>query len=112
MKIHKPIQGWTNYLTRNLSLPSHIFVAGGFAEDPTSSAPITSRSIIADGVESLNTVKLYAQHTYQYSTCDPARNAIATLANLVSHRNITVRIDLPADYIRVQRSTKRLLGIP
>lgn len=29
---------------------------------------------------------------YQYSTCDPTRNAIATLPNLVNHSNITVRL--------------------
>ena len=29
--------------------------------------------------------------SYQYSTCDPARNAKATLPNLVNHQNITVR---------------------
>ncbi|KZV99803.1 hypothetical protein EXIGLDRAFT_723870 [Exidia glandulosa HHB12029] len=86
--------GWTSYLSRNLSIPQHMFVAGGFAEDPTSAAPMTTRSIIAEGAESANTVKLYAQHTYQYSTCDPPRDAIATLEHLVDHRNITAYLDL------------------
>ena len=27
---------------------------------------------------------------YQYSTCDPVRNAIAALPNLINHENITV----------------------
>jgi hypothetical protein len=76
---------------RNLSISAHSFIAGGFAEDPTSSAPMTTVSIIDEGIESSNAVKLYAQHTYQYSTCDPPRNAIATLPHLVDHQNITVR---------------------
>ncbi|CDO76896.1 Glycoside Hydrolase Family 79 protein [Trametes cinnabarina] len=86
--------GWTSFLTRNLSLPHHIFLAGGFAEDPTSAAPMTTVSIIKDGVDTTGVIKLFAQHTYQYSTCDPARNAIATLAHLVNHRNITAYLDL------------------
>ncbi|EJD40230.1 hypothetical protein AURDEDRAFT_91104 [Auricularia subglabra TFB-10046 SS5] len=86
--------GWTSFLTRNLSLPQHAWVAGGFAEDPTSSAPMTTRSIINEGVESGGAVKLFAQHTYQYSTCDPPRNAIATLEHLVDHPNITAYLDL------------------
>jgi hypothetical protein len=83
-------QNWTSALRQNLSLPAHDFVAGGFAEDPTSAAPMTTVSIINDGIESTNAVKVYAQHTYQYSTCDPKRNAIATLPNLVNHQNIMV----------------------
>ncbi|KAH8100758.1 hypothetical protein BXZ70DRAFT_906948, partial [Cristinia sonorae] len=51
--------GWTSALTKNLSLPAHIFQAAG----------------------------------YQYSTCDPARNAIATLPNLINHGNITGFLD-------------------
>jgi hypothetical protein len=87
-------QGWTGLLARNLSLPANSFVAGGFAEDPTSAAPMTTVSIINEGIETSNSVKLYAQHTYQYSTCDPARNAIATLPHLVDHQNIVVSFHL------------------
>ncbi|KAK7691054.1 hypothetical protein QCA50_006157 [Cerrena zonata] len=75
--------GWSTFLTRNLSLPSHMFQAGGMVES------WSTKEIIEMGVESTGTVKLYAQHTYQYSTCDPARNAIATLTNLINHQNIT-----------------------
>ncbi|CDO69226.1 Glycoside Hydrolase Family 79 protein [Trametes cinnabarina] len=84
----------TLFLTRNLSLPHHVFLAGAFAEDPTSAAPMTTVSIIEDGVDTTGVVKLFGQHTYhnRYSTCDPARNAIATLSNLVNHRNITVSV--------------------
>ncbi|KAI0667963.1 hypothetical protein C8Q78DRAFT_1051225 [Trametes maxima] len=86
--------GWTSFLTRNLSLPHNIFLAGGFAEDPTSAAPMTTVSIIEDGADTTGVVKLFAQHTYQYSTCDPVRDAKATLPNLVNHRNVTAYLDL------------------
>jgi hypothetical protein len=83
-------EGWTSVLRRNLSLPADRFVAGGFVEDPTPAAPMTTVSIIEEGVELTNAVKVFSQHTYQYSTCDPPRNAIATLPHLVDHQNITV----------------------
>ncbi|KAH7102030.1 hypothetical protein BKA62DRAFT_617976 [Auriculariales sp. MPI-PUGE-AT-0066] len=86
--------GWTQYLQRNLSLPRNVWVAGGFAEDPTSSAPMTVKSIVREGVLESHAVKLFAHHTYQYSTCDPPRNAIATLEHLVDHKNITAYLDL------------------
>lgn len=51
---------------------------------------MTTVDIVNEGVATTDAVKLFAQHTYQYSTCDPARNAIATLPNLINHGNITV----------------------
>ncbi|KAI0091215.1 glycoside hydrolase superfamily [Irpex rosettiformis] len=86
--------GWSSVLSRNLSLPPHIFQAGGFADDPTPSASMTTVDIINEGVDTTGVVKLFAQHTYQYSTCDPVRNAIATLPNLINHDNITAYLDL------------------
>ncbi|KZT29970.1 glycoside hydrolase family 79 protein [Neolentinus lepideus HHB14362 ss-1] len=86
--------GWTSVLSRNLSLPHDIFQAGSFAEDPTSTAPMTTVSIIEEGVDSTGAIKIFSQHTYQYSTCDPARDAIATLPNLINHQNITAYLDL------------------
>lgn len=100
------MQSWTSTLTERLSLPPRIFQAGGFAEDPTSSAPITTVKAIDEGIDSTGVIKLFDQHTYvpvsiefplikthnryQYSTCDPKRDAIATLPNLINHQNITV----------------------
>ncbi|KAI0075812.1 hypothetical protein K474DRAFT_1663809 [Panus rudis PR-1116 ss-1] len=75
--------GWTAFLTRNLSLPSHIFQAGGMVES------WSTQEVLDEGIDTTGTVKLFGQHTYQYSTCDPARNAIATLTNLINHQNIT-----------------------
>jgi hypothetical protein len=48
---------------------------------------------------------LRAQHTYQYSTCDPRRNAIATLPHLVDHRNITAYLDLWKPQIAAARQS-------
>ncbi|KIP07665.1 glycoside hydrolase family 79 protein [Phlebiopsis gigantea 11061_1 CR5-6] len=86
--------GWTAVLSRNLSLPPHIFQAGGFADDPTPSASMTTVDIVNEGVDTTGVIDVFAQHTYQYSTCDPVRNAIATLPNLISHDNITAYLDL------------------
>ncbi|KAI0342826.1 hypothetical protein BDW22DRAFT_1357353 [Trametopsis cervina] len=96
--------GWTFILSNNLSLPKHIFQAGGFAIDPTPSAPMTTVDIVNEGIDSTGTVKVFAQHTYQYSTCDPVRNAIATLPNLVNHNNITAYLDLWKPQIAAAKS--------
>ncbi|CAE6455633.1 unnamed protein product [Rhizoctonia solani] len=85
---------WTSTLTKSLNLPARIFQANGFAEDPTSSAPMTTVSTINEGIDKTGVIKLFDQHTYQYSTCDPARNAKATLEALVNHNNITAYLDL------------------
>ncbi|CAE6425869.1 unnamed protein product [Rhizoctonia solani] len=85
---------WTSALTKSLNLPARIFQANGFAEDPTSSAPMTTVSTINEGIDKTGVIKLFDQHTYQYSTCDPARNAKATLEALVNHNNITAYLDL------------------
>ncbi|GJE88664.1 glycosyl hydrolase family 79 C-terminal beta domain-containing protein [Phanerochaete sordida] len=95
--------GWTTILTNNLSLPSHKFQAGGFVIDPPS-APMTTVDIVNEGVEGTGAVEVYAQHTYQYSTCDPVRNAIATLPNLINHQNITAYLDLWKPQIAAARS--------
>ncbi|EUC53696.1 glycoside hydrolase family 79 protein [Rhizoctonia solani AG-3 Rhs1AP] len=85
---------WTSALTQSLNLPARIFQANGFAEDPTSSAPMTTVSTINEGIDKTGAIKLFDHHTYQYSTCDPARNAKATLEALVNHNNITTYLDL------------------
>lgn len=53
---------------------------------------MTTADIVAEGVDTTGAVGVFAQHSYQYSTCDPVRNAIATLPHLVDHQNITVRV--------------------
>ncbi|KAF8509442.1 hypothetical protein JB92DRAFT_514731 [Gautieria morchelliformis] len=85
---------WTSALTASLNLPAHIFQAGAFVDDPTSSAPMTTVSIIQEGVDDTGVVKLFDQHTYQYSTCDPVRNALATLPAMVNHQNIVAYLNL------------------
>ncbi|TFK50028.1 hypothetical protein OE88DRAFT_1632314 [Heliocybe sulcata] len=96
--------GWTSVLSRNLSLPKDIFQSGSFAEDPTSQAPMTTVSTIEEGIDTTGVIKIFSQHTYQYSTCDPARDAIATLPNLINHQNITAYLDLWKPQIAAARS--------
>ncbi|KLO15240.1 hypothetical protein SCHPADRAFT_871320 [Schizopora paradoxa] len=95
---------WTSELTERLDLPKKIFQAGAFAIDPTSSAPMTTVSIIEEGIDDTGVIKLFDQHTYQYSTCDPVRNAIATLPNLINHQNITAYLDLWKPQIAAAKS--------
>ena len=83
--------GWTSFLMHNLSLPESVFQACSFAEDPINGEDFTTANTIDEGILGSKAVKLFNQHMYQYSTCDPARNAIATLPNLVNHTNITAR---------------------
>lgn len=54
---------------------------------------MTTVDIINEGIDTTGVIKLFDQHTYQYSTCDPVRDAIATLPNLINHQNITVSLD-------------------
>ncbi|KAH8112653.1 hypothetical protein DFH11DRAFT_1784002 [Phellopilus nigrolimitatus] len=95
---------WTSILTDRLSLPSDIFQAGAFADDPTSSASMTTVSTIEEGIDTTGVIKLFDQHTYQYSTCDSVRDAIATLPNLVNHQNITAYLDLWKPQIAAAKS--------
>ncbi|KAI0259905.1 hypothetical protein BC834DRAFT_926115 [Gloeopeniophorella convolvens] len=68
--------------------------AGSFADDPLPNAAMTTIDIINEGIDTTGVIKLFNQHMYQYSTCDPTRNSIATLAHLVNHTNITTYVDL------------------
>ncbi|KAF8588092.1 glycoside hydrolase family 79 protein [Ramaria rubella] len=95
---------WTTALTASLKLPPRIFQAGAFAEDPTASASMTTVMIIQEGIDDTGVIKLFDQHTYQYSTCDPVRNALATLPALVNHQNITAYLDLWKPQIAAARS--------
>ncbi|KAI5117369.1 hypothetical protein M0805_004359 [Coniferiporia weirii] len=95
---------WTSILTKRLSLPPRIFQAGAFADDPTPSALITTVDVIDEGIDTTGVIKLFDQHTYQYSTCDPVRNAIATLPNLINHQNITAYLDLWKPQIAAAKS--------
>ncbi|EJD07106.1 uncharacterized protein FOMMEDRAFT_77371 [Fomitiporia mediterranea MF3/22] len=95
---------WTTTLTERLSLPPRIFQAPAVADDPTPSALITTISTVDEGIDSTGVLKLFDQHTYQYSTCDPERNAIATLPNLINHRNITAYLDLWKPQISAARA--------
>lgn len=95
---------WTSILSEELNLFKHIFQSGAFAINPTSSAPMTTVSTIEEGIDSTGVVKLFDQHAYQYSTCDPVRNALATLPALVNHQNITAYLDLWIPQIAAARA--------
>ncbi|KZT52421.1 glycoside hydrolase family 79 protein [Calocera cornea HHB12733] len=84
---------WTSSIQSSLGIDAPRFVALGAAEDPTSTALITTVDVVADGIAQGGTVKAFSQHMYQYSTCDPVRNALATLPNLINHANITAYVD-------------------
>ncbi|THH15700.1 hypothetical protein EW146_g4813 [Bondarzewia mesenterica] len=96
---------WTDFLSHNLSLPHHgqVFQAGSFADDPPSGS-MNTVDIINEGIDATGVVKLYNQHMYQYSTCDPTRNTKATLPNLVNHQNITAYVDLWKPQVAAARS--------
>ncbi|EJU02041.1 hypothetical protein DACRYDRAFT_22427 [Dacryopinax primogenitus] len=99
---------WTSTIQSTLGLTSPRFVALGAAEDPTSSALITTVDVVSDGITQGNTVRAFSQHMYQYSTCDPTRNALAILPNLINHRNITAYVD----EWRPQVAAAQSVGVP
>ncbi|CDZ96269.1 Glycoside hydrolase, superfamily [Phaffia rhodozyma] len=85
---------WSRNLTSALNLSLPFFQAGAFANDPTASALITTEDVVALGIGNDSSIKTFSQHMYQYSTCDSARDELATLDALVNHKNITAYVDL------------------
>ncbi|KAA1467457.1 hypothetical protein DENSPDRAFT_832510 [Dentipellis sp. KUC8613] len=102
--------GWTTVLMRNLSLPKGIFQAGSFADDPPTGS-MTTEDIINEGAGDTGAVEVYSQHMYQFSTCDPVRDAIATLPHLVNHTNITSYVDFWKPQVAAARSVGKDLVI-
>ncbi|KAL0636330.1 hypothetical protein Q9L58_004677 [Maublancomyces gigas] len=84
---------WTSALSSTLGLKGPYFSAGTFADDPPSGA-FNISGILKSGAANNGKTLAYSQHMYQYSTCDPVRNAKATLPNLINHKNITNYVDL------------------
>ncbi|KAG9128365.1 hypothetical protein FRC07_000039 [Ceratobasidium sp. 392] len=95
---------WTSTLTEALDLPPRIFQAGAIAKIPRSTAPMTTLSIINDGIDKTGVVKLFDQHTYQYSTCTSENNTQATLESLLNHTSITAYWDQWQPQIAAARS--------
>lgn len=87
------MQNWTSELSSALKLKGPYFSAGTFADDPPVGA-FNISGILEYGADKNGKTLAYSQHMYQYSTCDPARNAKATLPNLINHKNITNYVDL------------------
>jgi hypothetical protein len=46
-------------------------------------------ALIPAGVDSENQVGIYSIHSYAFSTCDPERAALATIANILNHTELT-----------------------
>lgn len=46
-------------------------------------------ALIPAGVDSEDQVGLYSIHSYAFSTCDPARAALATIENILNHTELT-----------------------
>lgn len=65
--------------------------------DPKSSARFTTADLVAAGIDDTTPrrIKTFSQHMYQYSTCDPERNAlIQNVTQLINHTSITTYVDL------------------
>lgn len=86
-------QTWSRNITQALKLPKPLFQIAATAEDPLwpYDAPgaqdqLGCVSALAAGANEFGTANYCSEHTYQYSVCDPPRQAIATLPNLVRLR--------------------------
>ncbi|KAF5367463.1 hypothetical protein D9758_003789 [Tetrapyrgos nigripes] len=92
---------WSVNVSDALNLPKPFFQLGATAEDPlfpfntpTANRQLDCVSALAAGANDDGTVKYCSEHTYQYSVCDPARAAVATLRNLVNHTRVAQYLDL------------------
>lgn len=77
------------------------------AMDPTSSARFTTADLVDAGIDSAmpHKIKTFSQHMYQYSTCDPERNAlIQNVTTLINHTSITAYVDLWMPQIAAAKS--------
>jgi hypothetical protein len=102
---------WSRNMTSALSLPSPFFQIAATAEDPLwpYDAPGASKqldcvSALAAGANEFGTVNYCSEHTYQYSVCDPPRQVVATLPNLVNHTRLAMYLDLWQPRIQSVRS--------
>lgn len=84
-------QEWSKNISDELGITEPLWQVAATAEDPlwpydspAASKALDCVSALNAGANAHNTVKLCSEHTYQYSVCDPARAAVATLPNLAS----------------------------
>jgi hypothetical protein len=91
------LQTWAANISSALSLPEPFFQAGAMAMDPTPSARFTTADLVAAGIDNTTPrrIKTFSNHQYQYSTCDPERDAlIQNVTTLINHTSITTYVDL------------------
>lgn len=69
--------------------------------------------IIPAGVDSANQVAEYSIHSYPFSTCDPARAALATIPNILNHTGLTQYADeeiLPSARAALDSGSRWVIG--
>ncbi|KIY44025.1 glycoside hydrolase family 79 protein [Fistulina hepatica ATCC 64428] len=101
---------WSANMSKTLDIRYPEFQLGATADDPLwpygteeANAQVDCVSALAAGANNASTVKLCSEHTYQYSVCDAAEVAVATLPNLVNHTRLAMYLDLWQPRIRTLR---------
>ncbi|KAL6708055.1 hypothetical protein ACN47E_003489 [Coniothyrium glycines] len=74
--------------TNKTSLPSERWWASSATTDD-SGLEVRPVALIPAGVNSQDQVGIYSIHSYAFSTCDPKRAALATIANILNHTELT-----------------------
>ncbi|KAF8907380.1 glycoside hydrolase family 79 protein [Gymnopilus junonius] len=92
---------WAKNISTALGIKSPEFQLGATVIDPIwpydtpgASSALDCVSALAAGADNGHVAKTCSEHTYQYSVCDPARTAVATLPNLVNHTRLAEYLDL------------------
>lgn len=86
-------QEWTRAIdaavnaTSNTSLPSERWFASSATTDQ-SGLEVRPVDLIPAGIDDFDQVADYSIHSYPFSTCDPARAARATIANILNHTEL------------------------
>jgi hypothetical protein len=86
-------QNWTNAIdvavnaTGNVELPKDRWWASSATTDVTG-LKVRPADLIPAGIESTGEVAEYSIHSYPFSTCDPARQVLATTNNILNHTEL------------------------
>lgn len=74
--------------TRDINLTSERWWASSATTDD-SGLEVRPVALIPAGVDSKKQVGIYSIHSYAFSTCDPERAALAMIANILNHTELT-----------------------
>ena len=74
--------------TGNTNLTSQRWWASSATTDD-SGLEVRPVALIPAGIDSEDQVGIYSIHSYAFSTCDPERAALATIANILNHTELT-----------------------